>query len=323
MSNENGAVDEMVERDRGTETRPNVHELMGRVLADIGYVDKGGFNEAQGYKFRGIDQFMDALHPVMAKHGVFLVPEVVDRETFIRPRFDRQGKEVGVTTHQMLTVAFHFYGPNGDRVTATTLGEASDTADKAGNKAMSAALKYAIMQTFLVPTQELSDGDNDTPDMGTIPRQSRRSEPDPTPEPTAEKTPRERMLEAGWEESMLSPEMVENATLALAWRKDLKAAMPAECDKIDAEAKRNGAKALASPEMFRAIVSAMKSITDAWAAEAQERLDGLVATNDKVDAATWADVCKRHGFPDEWAAYAPSQMVECRKVFESLATEQF
>jgi hypothetical protein len=40
----------------------------------------------------------------------------------------------------------------------TTFGEAMDSGDKATNKAMSAALKYCCLQTFMVPTE----GDNDS-----------------------------------------------------------------------------------------------------------------------------------------------------------------
>ena len=41
--------------------------------------------------------------------------------------------------------------------TARTFGEAMDSGDKATNKAMSAAYKYACFQTFAIPTE----GDND------------------------------------------------------------------------------------------------------------------------------------------------------------------
>jgi hypothetical protein len=65
-----------------------------------------------------------------------------------------------------MRVAFHFYGPAGDHVTAVTMGEASDVADKASNKAMSAALKYALIHTFMIPVdaKSLDDGDRDHPE---------------------------------------------------------------------------------------------------------------------------------------------------------------
>jgi hypothetical protein len=84
-----------------------------------------------------------------------MMTEILDFQVSVRGKMN--------ATH--MRVAFHFYGPAGDNVTATTLGEASDTADKASNKAMSAALKYALMQTFMIPVDagSLDDGDRDHP----------------------------------------------------------------------------------------------------------------------------------------------------------------
>jgi len=46
---------------------------------------------------------------------------------------------------------------DGSKHTIATIGEAMDSADKATNKAMSAAYKYACIQAFCIPTE----GDND------------------------------------------------------------------------------------------------------------------------------------------------------------------
>jgi hypothetical protein len=46
---------------------------------------------------------------------------------------------------------------DGSKHTAATFGEAMDSSDKATNKAMSAAFKYAAFMTFCIPTE----GDND------------------------------------------------------------------------------------------------------------------------------------------------------------------
>ena len=134
---------------------PSIYELMARVMNDVRDVGKNGFNEHQKYKFRGVDDFIGALAQPLRDHGVFMMTEILDFQTSVR------GKMNAVHTR----VAFHFYGPAGDKVTATTLGEASDTADKASNKAMSAALKYALMQTFMIPIDagSLDDGDRDHP----------------------------------------------------------------------------------------------------------------------------------------------------------------
>ncbi|MFF7476584.1 ERF family protein [Streptomyces sp. NPDC008092] len=135
--------------------QPSIYQLMALVMNDVRDVGKNGFNDHQKYKFRGVDDFIGALAQPLRKHGVFMMTEILDFQTSVRGKMN--------ATH--MRVAFHFYGPAGDCVTATTLGEASDTADKASNKAMSAALKYALMQTFMIPVDagSLDDGDRDHP----------------------------------------------------------------------------------------------------------------------------------------------------------------
>ena len=137
------------------QVQSTIHQLMALVMRDVRDVGKNGTNSHQGYKFRGVDDFIGALAQPLRDHGVFMMTEILDFQTSVRGKMN--------AVH--MRVAFHFYGPAGDKVTATTLGEASDTADKASNKAMSAALKYALMQTFMIPVDagSLDDGDRDHP----------------------------------------------------------------------------------------------------------------------------------------------------------------
>ena len=134
---------------------PTIYQLMALVMRDVRNVGKNGRNQSQNYSFRGVDDAIGALAQPLRDHGVFMTPEVLDFHTEVR------GKMNAVR----MRVAFHFCGPAGDRVTATTLGEASDVADKASNKAMSAALKYALIHTFMIPVDSgsLDDGDRDHP----------------------------------------------------------------------------------------------------------------------------------------------------------------
>src|SRR5213595_2123964 len=141
--------------------QPTIYQLMALVMRDVRNLGKEGFNDHQKYKFRGVDGAIGALAQPLRDHGVFMTPEVLDSETEVR------GKMNAIR----MRVAFHFYGPAGDKVTAITMGEASDTADKASNKAMSAALKYALIHTFMIPVDEgsLDDGDRDHPVGQTSP----------------------------------------------------------------------------------------------------------------------------------------------------------
>ncbi|NCX56260.1 MAG: single-stranded DNA-binding protein [Burkholderiaceae bacterium] len=108
---------------------------------------------AQGYSFRGIDDVYNALAPVMAKHGLVIMPRILSRELT-----ERASAKGGVLFSVVVEAEFDFVSSHdGSKHTVKTYGEAMDSADKATNKAMSAAYKYAAFQTFCIPTE----GDND------------------------------------------------------------------------------------------------------------------------------------------------------------------
>lgn len=136
---------------------PNVFQALTRVMGDIAPVGKDQRNEAQKYRFRGIDDLMSAVAGPMRRHGMFLLPTVIDS------RAERRGEKM---TAVYLTMRYRLYGPNGDYVEATVPGEASDFADKATNKAMSAALKYFLLQVFMIPVdaKSIDDGDRHHPE---------------------------------------------------------------------------------------------------------------------------------------------------------------
>lgn len=160
-------------------TAPNVYQAIALVMRDTSPVGKDQINQGQRYKFRGIDDLMSAVAGPMRTHGVFLVPEVVDRTA------EQRGKMLNV----VLTMRYRIFGPAGDCIEATVSGEASDTADKATNKAMSAALKYLLLQVLMVPidARSIDDGDrhhpeNEAPQQRQAeqqPRRSNRAEPGP------------------------------------------------------------------------------------------------------------------------------------------------
>ena len=68
-----------------------IYKKMSDVMKDVGHIGKDQKNTAQGFKFRGIDQFVNALHPALNKHGVFMTPRAV--------RFDQEIKEVTRSNH--------------------------------------------------------------------------------------------------------------------------------------------------------------------------------------------------------------------------------
>lgn len=140
-----------------------IYKKMSEVMRDIGSVSKDQKNVAQGFKFRGIDQFINALYPALTKHGVFLVPRVMQSQSEIK-EVERSSGKKGIDKHVHLMVEYDFFCEDGSKVTVGPIAsEGVDSGDKATNKALSSALKYALIQTFSIPTEDMTDGDSDSP----------------------------------------------------------------------------------------------------------------------------------------------------------------
>lgn len=134
---------------------PLVYKAITTVQAELAKegVSKSRSNQQQGYKFRGIDDIYNALSSIMAGAGLCILPTVLEREVS-----ERQTKSGSTLFYVTVKVDFHFVcAADGSSHVVTTYGEAMDSADKATNKAMSAAYKYACLQAFCIPTE----GDND------------------------------------------------------------------------------------------------------------------------------------------------------------------
>lgn len=129
------------------------------VMKDVGAVGKSKRNAQQGFTYRGIDDVMNALQPAMIKNGVFVAPEVLEEH-----REERTTRNGSVMFSVRLTVLYRFYAEDGSCIEAKVVGEAMDSGDKATNKAMSVAYKYACFQVFCIPTEEMADPDSSTPE---------------------------------------------------------------------------------------------------------------------------------------------------------------
>lgn len=141
-----------------------IFKKMSDVMRDVGSVGKDSTNSSQGYKFRGIDALLNAVHPALVKHGVIIVPSVIDSKVEMREVTRSNGK-TGLDKHVQLRVLFSFFAEDGSNITACTEGEGLDSGDKATNKAMSGALKYALIQTLSIPTEDMEDSDRTTPEF--------------------------------------------------------------------------------------------------------------------------------------------------------------
>lgn len=139
-----------------------IYESIAGIMNEGAAVTKSKRNQQQGFQYRGIDDVMNTFQPLLAKYKVFVVPEIIDRQ-----REERQTNKGATLIYSILTIRYTFYAEDGSSVSAVVVGEGMDSGDKASNKAMSVGMKYALFQTFCIPTEEMSDPDADTPPPST------------------------------------------------------------------------------------------------------------------------------------------------------------
>lgn len=158
----------------------NIFQAIAAIMEEISAIGKDKVNQKQGFKFRGIDDVYNALHPLMAKHKVFTVPEVVSKESTFET--SQNGNKL---FYERLMVRYTFFADDGSSFQATVYGIGMDSGDKAANKAMAIAHKYVLLQVFAIPTEDMADPDKETPPPSVDPMDQRPPEDRPRQTPNA------------------------------------------------------------------------------------------------------------------------------------------
>ena len=149
-----------------------IHAAMVAVIRDLEAVGKDKQNETQGWRYRSIEAVINSLHPLFAKHGIYMMPELIDCKR------DQRGK----ATETLSTYRWHFIAEDGSEITCTTHGEALSYSDKGAQAAHSYALKYALTTAFAIQTADMEDpdahsieplGNSDSPEVTYSERKSR------------------------------------------------------------------------------------------------------------------------------------------------------
>lgn len=136
-----------------------IYQKMANILKETKAITKSERNQQQGFKFRGIDNVMNELHELFAKNDVFILQEVQDFTVDARPT-----AKGGTLFYTRAKIKFRYTTTDGSFVETVNVGEAMDSGDKGMNKAMSIALKYSLLQMFLIPTEEQKDPEATTPE---------------------------------------------------------------------------------------------------------------------------------------------------------------
>ena len=129
-----------------------IYKKMADVMADTMPVEKNGYNQAQKFAFRSIDDTVASVRKALVANNVAVLPEVLNVE-----KTTYQTKSGSTMNVADVLVAYTFVAEDGSSVVTSMAGQAADSGDKALSKALSMAFKYLCFQTFLCGT----DGDPD------------------------------------------------------------------------------------------------------------------------------------------------------------------
>lgn len=140
---------------------PGIYQALANICKNIGAVEKEKKTSgAAVFKYRGIDDVYNAIHKQLGENGVFILPHCLERRADTR-----QSKQGNFVSYVLLRMKYTFCHTDGSSVSCEVIGEAMDSGDKGTNKAMSIAHKYALLQMFCIPTEDMQDPDAESVEL--------------------------------------------------------------------------------------------------------------------------------------------------------------
>lgn len=140
----------------------NIHQRLAKVQQKLSYIQKEKKRGMQ-YSIVSHDAVTAAVRPLMVENGIIYYPCFVNHE------------QSGNRTEVMMAVRFVNVDEPKDFIDVATLGYGVDNSDKGPGKAMSYAVKYALLKCLGLETGDDPDHDQDTvhtPDESAKPKSS-------------------------------------------------------------------------------------------------------------------------------------------------------
>jgi hypothetical protein len=135
----------------------SLYVRLAAVLAAVERIPKRGYNEFHKYEYALAADVIDSMRTLFVEHGLILLAQcaAVEREVF--------SGEKGDSLLTRASVVFTVADPeSGESINLPWVGEGYDKGDKGLYKAYTGALKYWLMDTFLIPTGDDPENDPET-----------------------------------------------------------------------------------------------------------------------------------------------------------------
>lgn len=126
---------------------PNIYQRILGVMSELDYVAKGDKTVNGQYRFVSHDQVTAKIHPMLVKYGIVALPTVEEMS------------QEGNRTFARIVISFINVDNPTDNFAVRYCGQGIDQGDKGPGKAISYAVKYALLKVFCLETGD--DPDND------------------------------------------------------------------------------------------------------------------------------------------------------------------
>jgi hypothetical protein len=171
---------ERQEQQDGTAIEPiafpqlNLRQKLAVVRRRLVYVQKRGYNSRFNYNYVTAADIAGAVGDILAELGVVVVPRL---ESISHEAARAQGSTEAEHVARVVMSYSFVDVDTAEEITVKTAGEGLDSGDKAPYKAMTGALKYALLQSFLLATGDDPEEERFVPtNHSAPPTHSERSE---------------------------------------------------------------------------------------------------------------------------------------------------
>ena len=128
---------------------------LAEVMAAVGHIPKGGHNTNFNYDFVRESDVLAKIRSELSQRKIAFIP--VLEEALPGREVPTRSGTIHITEH---TYRFDFIdGDTGQVISGRIRAEGMDGQDKGANKALTAAVKYFLLKTFLIPTGDDPDAD--------------------------------------------------------------------------------------------------------------------------------------------------------------------
>ena len=136
----------------------NIYQRIAAAAASLGHIEKRGKNLMQHYDYVQAADVIAEVRKAALSNGVLILPSVEAIEQLAEVETKSGGKQ-RMTRVKLRVAAINITDPT-DRLEVIAFGDGTDSGDKAPYKAMTGALKYALLYLMMLPTGDDPERDN-------------------------------------------------------------------------------------------------------------------------------------------------------------------